>query len=287
MGILDRLRSDSLGSFDVSVGNLQLRISAAENLRDEARIVALKHWEQLEAYIAGHSSFKTSFVPMPVGPGAPAVVRSMGAAAEAAGVGPMLTLPGAMAEAVARDLSQHARNVIVSTEGDTFAMHHRAQTSYFPCTGQKQATKDENDIIAVPARAGTTYSYADPMLRLTMVQRKDSSGQITSETDYAYTDTVNAVTVTTSTKQEPALRTWHGRGRSPAASPQFRARIAANCKSAPHRPPRANSVGACRGRRRETTALPRSTTSCFADVKSTRRRGEPSSRCSDERGTTS
>ena len=128
MGILDRLRSDSLGSFDVSVGNLQLRISAAENLRDEARIVALKHWEQLEAYIAGHSTFKTSFVPMPVGPGAPAVVRSMGAAAEAAGVGPMLTLPGAMAEAVARDLSQHARNVVVSTEGDTFAMHHRAQT---------------------------------------------------------------------------------------------------------------------------------------------------------------
>ena len=128
MGILDRLRSDSLGSFDVSVGNLELRISAADNFRDEARIVALKHWEQLEAYIAGHSSFKTSFVPMPVGPGAPSVVRSMGAAAEAAGVGPMLTLPGAMAEAVARDLSQHARNVVVSTEGDTFAMHRRAQT---------------------------------------------------------------------------------------------------------------------------------------------------------------
>ena len=101
MGILDRLRSDSLGSFDVSVGNLELRISAADNFRDEARIVALKHWEQLEAYIAGHSSFKTSFVPMPVGPGAPSVVRSMGAAAEAAGVGPMLTLPGAMAHGLA------------------------------------------------------------------------------------------------------------------------------------------------------------------------------------------
>src|SRR5882757_4744591 len=73
----------------------------------------------------------------------------------------------------------------------------------------------------------------------------------------------------------------------PVAPPQVRAGLAAHCKSAPHRPPRANSVGACRGRRRETTALPRSTTSCFADVKSTRRRGEPSSRCSDERGTTS
>ena len=52
----------------------------------------------------------------------------MSAAADAAGVGPMLTLPGAMAEAVARDLSSHVREVIVSTEGDTYAMHGRAHT---------------------------------------------------------------------------------------------------------------------------------------------------------------
>lgn len=127
-GILDRLRSDTLVFFDVQVGNLQLRIGAVDNIRDQARIIALKHWEQLEAYIAGHSAFKTSFVPQPVGPGAPPVVRAMGDAAEAAGVGPMLTLPGAMAEAVARDLSQQAREVVVTTEGDTFAMHRRAQT---------------------------------------------------------------------------------------------------------------------------------------------------------------
>lgn len=127
MGILDRLRSDSLEFFDIQVGTLQLRIGAGGNLRDEARIVALRHWEQLEAYIAGHSSFKTSFVPTPVEASAPPLIRAMGAAAEAAGVGPMLTLPGAIAEAVARDLSTHSREVVVSTEGDTFAMHRRAQ----------------------------------------------------------------------------------------------------------------------------------------------------------------
>jgi len=127
-GILDRLRSDNLAFFDLHVGTLELRIGAVENVRDQARIVALKHWEQLEAYVAGHSSFMTSFVPQPVGPGAPPLVRAMGDASDAAGVGPMLTLPGAMAEAVARDLSQHAREVIVSTEGDTFSMHRRAQT---------------------------------------------------------------------------------------------------------------------------------------------------------------
>ena len=60
-GILDRLRSDNLAFFDLHVGTLELRIGAVENVRDQARIVALKHWEQLEAYVAGHSSFMTSF----------------------------------------------------------------------------------------------------------------------------------------------------------------------------------------------------------------------------------
>ena len=127
-GILDRLRSDSLAFFDLQVGTLQLRVGAADNIRDQARIVALKHWEQLEAYVAGHSSFKTSFVPQPVGPGAPPLVRAMGDAAEAAGVGPMVTLPGAMVEAIARDLSTQVREIVVSTEGDTFSVHRRAQT---------------------------------------------------------------------------------------------------------------------------------------------------------------
>jgi ApbE superfamily uncharacterized protein (UPF0280 family) len=131
MGILDRLRSDALGYFDLQVGSLQLRVGArvaADGLRDEARIIAMRHFEQLEAYVAGHSGFKTSFVPVPVGSGAPPVVRAMGTASEAAGVGPMLTLPGALAEAVARDLSAHVRDVVVTTEGDTFSMRDRAQT---------------------------------------------------------------------------------------------------------------------------------------------------------------
>ncbi|HWD08179.1 MAG TPA: hypothetical protein VHA57_03690 [Actinomycetota bacterium] len=132
MGFLDRLRHDGLGWFELQVGSLELRVGtkagAAGGLRDEARIVAMHHWEQLEAYVASNSAFQTSFVPLPVGNGAPPVVRAMGEAADAAGVGPMVTLPGAIAEAVARDLSTHAREVIVTTEGDTYAVNGRAQT---------------------------------------------------------------------------------------------------------------------------------------------------------------
>ncbi len=40
-------------------------------------------------------------------------------------------------------------------QGNT--VHHRSQTTYFPCTGLKQSTRDENDILA--SRTGTQYAY--------------------------------------------------------------------------------------------------------------------------------
>ena len=73
MGLLDRLRHDALGWFNLEVGSLQLRVGTrigdAGDLRDEARIVAMRHWEQLEAYVAANSTFQTSFVPLPVSNG--------------------------------------------------------------------------------------------------------------------------------------------------------------------------------------------------------------------------
>lgn len=132
MGLLSRLRPDSFGWFQLGVGDLQLRIGASHHLRegvqDEARIAALRHWEHVEAYVATHAEFRSSFVPLPVEASAPAVVRAMGAAAEAAGVGPMVTFPGALAEAVARDLAASLGEVVVATEGDTFSIGNRPQT---------------------------------------------------------------------------------------------------------------------------------------------------------------
>ena len=80
----------------------------------------------------------------------------------------------------------------VNSQGAT--VHHRSQKSYFPCTGQTQSTRDENDILA--SRTGTTYTY-DLIFRPLTVTHTDGG-----QTSYAYTDTANAVSITTTEKQD-------------------------------------------------------------------------------------
>jgi len=103
-------------------------------------------------------------------------------------------------------LTQTTAPDTVNSQGAT--VHHRSQASYFACTGQKQSSRDENDILA--GRTGTTYSYTDPvkgpdpLLRLITVLRKDTSGTITSETDHNYVDTPGSISVTTTEKIDNA-----------------------------------------------------------------------------------
>lgn len=122
------MRQGRLFPFEVRAGDLVLQIQAPEDLADHARASALGHWEQLEAYVVRNQSFRNSHVPFPVPDDAPFIVKSMGYASQAAGVGPLVTLPGALVEAVARDLLELTKEVIVSSEGDTFVMTDRARS---------------------------------------------------------------------------------------------------------------------------------------------------------------
>jgi RHS repeat-associated protein len=89
-------------------------------------------------------------------------------------------------------LTQTSAPDTTNSQGAT--VHHRSQKSYFPCTGQTQSTRDENDILA--PRTGTTYTY-DLMLRPLTVVHTDGG-----QTNYSYTDTANAVSVTATEKQD-------------------------------------------------------------------------------------
>ena len=74
----------------------------------------------LENYIKLQPEFQTSLVPIPLLSGAPEIVRRMGKAAWAAGVGPMAAVAGAVSEMIGEKLLECCREVVVENGGDIF-----------------------------------------------------------------------------------------------------------------------------------------------------------------------
>ena len=74
----------------------------------------------LESYISLHPAFRTSFEPLTLLPGAPALATRMAQAACQAGVGPMAAVAGAFAQAVGEKLKCLVKEVIVENGGDIY-----------------------------------------------------------------------------------------------------------------------------------------------------------------------
>lgn len=119
-----RQRTDAAGlvSFEVVQAETDLQIAAQRDLSVEAAAIVAELRAELEGYVASHPHFAESFVPVAVESSAPEVVRSMAAAAEAGGVGPMAAVAGAVAERVARRLSGLSPEVIVENGGDLYVV---------------------------------------------------------------------------------------------------------------------------------------------------------------------
>jgi hypothetical protein len=77
----------------------------------------------LERYLAGDPAFLESLVPVAVPPTAPSIVRAMGAAGAAAGVGPMAAVAGAICDEVARGVASETGELVIENGG---ALHVRA-----------------------------------------------------------------------------------------------------------------------------------------------------------------
>ncbi len=114
--LLDR----DLVSFQVQVKETDLYVRAARDLRESAHQSILRYRFQLEQYILGHPEFVHSLVPVDEDEFAPPIVRRMLWAARRAGVGPMASVAGAMAEAVGQDLLKESPEVVVENGGDIF-----------------------------------------------------------------------------------------------------------------------------------------------------------------------
>lgn len=81
---------------------------------------ALFYRQQLEAYIRQDPDFRTTLEPYLVLSGAPPIALAMTRAGNAAGVGPMAAVAGALAELVGRDLLKKTGQVMVENGGDIF-----------------------------------------------------------------------------------------------------------------------------------------------------------------------
>ena len=106
--------------FAVKISETDLYILADSDLSDLACQSALRCRVQIEEYIRIHPEFRTSLVPVAGDKLAPDIVRDMLMASDRAGVGPMASVAGAIAEHVGKDLLKASANVMVENGGDIY-----------------------------------------------------------------------------------------------------------------------------------------------------------------------
>ncbi len=115
----------NLKYFKINIRESDLAIGV-DNKSYTDSLVSLSHQELrriragLENYIKLQPEFQTSLVPLPLLTGAPEIVRRMGRAAWAAGVGPMAAVAGAVSEMIGEKLLETCSEVVVENGGDIF-----------------------------------------------------------------------------------------------------------------------------------------------------------------------
>ena len=114
------IKDKDLISFNIVVKETDLYIRASTNLKRKAYKLILKYRNALESYIRQHPAFLTSLEPLPVSDDAPHIIKEMSAAAEKAGVGPMASVAGAIAEFVGNELSAFSPEIIIENGGDIY-----------------------------------------------------------------------------------------------------------------------------------------------------------------------
>jgi len=120
-------------SFDLYVQDMMLRVTAPEELYEEARVAAMSFSEKLQAYGIRDRQFRTSRRPVEVPEDAPAIVREIAEVSRVAGVGPMFALQGAITDHVGRFLALRVPEVLVSNGGDYFVVtRKRARLAVHP-----------------------------------------------------------------------------------------------------------------------------------------------------------
>lgn len=111
---------NTLLAFKVAVKETDLLIHSAKNLKKIARELILQYRGYIESYIKKHPEFEKTLQPWKIKEPVPNIISEMTKAGEKAGVGPMASVAGAIAEHVGIGLLEHTNEVIVENGGDLF-----------------------------------------------------------------------------------------------------------------------------------------------------------------------
>jgi ApbE superfamily uncharacterized protein (UPF0280 family) len=122
------MKGAGLVTFQVMVKETDLWISAESDLTEKAISHVRECRRILETYIRKQPVFLSSMEPVDIEPGAPELIQTMAGAGKKAGVGPMASVAGAVAEFVGRRLLNDTREVIVENGGDIFLSSKQDRT---------------------------------------------------------------------------------------------------------------------------------------------------------------
>jgi ApbE superfamily uncharacterized protein (UPF0280 family) len=115
-----QITSSGWVSFTVQVKETDLWVRARKDLSVEVYERVYNYRHALETYIRRNPGFKDSLQPLTPDPLAPTIVQAMLEAGHKAGVGPMASVAGAMAEFVGRDLLALTPEIVIENGGDLF-----------------------------------------------------------------------------------------------------------------------------------------------------------------------
>lgn len=116
----DLIDSRDLTSFKVQIKESNLFILCDKKLIRETEEALLKCRQDIERYIYYHPAFREDLEPVEIEENMPLIVGSMVEASQQAGVGPMATIAGAIAEFVGKELLSCCKQIIVENGGDIF-----------------------------------------------------------------------------------------------------------------------------------------------------------------------
>jgi len=119
--------SDLIGQ-EVIVKETDLFIFAEKDVKSIAEEIVKKYRAQIEDYIKHRPEFMTSLEPIMDDASAAEIIKEMIRTTGLAGVGPMASVAGAIAEFTGKELLAHSKQIIIENGGDIFIKSDKVRT---------------------------------------------------------------------------------------------------------------------------------------------------------------